>query len=257
MRQPGPLARPRQAQTTPERRANRTNASASSIMTAMTISDEPCGQCIPLRRVDRPVSSCHGCGVPLEAASVAWPAPDTCLITFQSAEGYEHAPDCLVAHSSGPHWTAPSIAVEWQEPACCITGCGNPRTAGAMSCETHRCQATATSKNERCGNTAKNGPWCVHHRYPSGFPRGFAATPEMRAWACENAPDIDPDAETPRFAAYWSVKRIPAPRERDWPELWRSWITVARDEALRLAKVPRNSGISPSMIQDARRIAPG
>jgi hypothetical protein len=33
-------------------------------------------------------------------------------------------------------------------------------------------------------------------------------------------------------------------------------MTVAQDEALRLAKVPRNSGIGAAMIQQAQRIAP-
>ena len=62
---------------------------------------------------------------------------------------------------------------------------------------------------------------------------------------------------TNRLAAYWTIKRARAPKERDWQELWRSWMTVAQDEALRLAKIPRNSGIGPGMIQQAQRIATG
>jgi hypothetical protein len=124
-----------------------------------------------------------------------------------------------------------------------------------MSCDAHRCQATATTTNERCGNPGKDGPWCVQHRYPSGFPRDFTPTPEMLTSAREHAPDVDHEAETGRFAAYWTIKRVRAPKEQDWRELWRSWMTVAQDEALRLAKVPRDSGIGPGMIQQAQRIA--
>jgi hypothetical protein len=227
-------------------------------MTTMSTNEEPCGFCSPCwDEGGELVSSCHGCGVLLEAACIIWSAPDTCLITFQTTEGYEHDPGCQGAHSSGPHWEAPSVSVEWTEPDCWVTACGNSPSSGSMACDAHRCQATATTRNERCGNTAKNGPWCIHHRYPSGFPRDFTPTPEMRTWADENIPDIDHEAETARFVAYWAVKRLREPREYDWPQLWCSWMTVARDEALRLAKVPRNSGINPGMIKDARRIVTG
>jgi hypothetical protein len=68
---------------------------------------------------------------------------------------------------------------------------------------------------------------------------------------------IDHDAETAWFTSYWSIKRVRESREQDWQDLWHSWMTVACGEALRLAKVPRNSGISLSMIQDARLITTG
>jgi hypothetical protein len=241
------------------RRADTTNRASFSMMGAMTISYEPCDHCYPDWNQDGAlVASCHGCGARLEATSITWPTPDTCAISFQLAEGYEHDHGCQGAHTAGPHWEPPrSAPSEWQEPDCWVTGCGNVPTSGSMSCDAHRCQATATTTNERCGNTAKDGPFCVQHRYPSGFPRDFTPTPEMLTWAREHTPDVDHEAEAGRFAAYWMIKRVRAPKERDWQELWRSWMTVAQDEALRLAKIPRNSGIGPGMIQQAQRIATG
>jgi hypothetical protein len=174
------------------------------MMGAMTISDDSCGYCIPYGdEYDQLVASCHGCGARLEATGITWLVPDTCSITFGLVEGYEHDSGCQGAHTAGPHWEpSPSAPSGWQEPDCWVTGCGNPPTPGSMSCDAHRCQATATTTNERCGNTAKDGPWCVQHRYPSGFPRDFTPTAEMLTWAREQAPDIDHGAETGRFAAY-------------------------------------------------------
>lgn len=62
---------------------------------------------------------------------------------------------------------------------------------------------------------------------PTHFvPENFKITPELKAWAAKNRPDVDLQAETMKFREH----EFRQPRS-DWDRAWRQWILRARNFA--------------------------
>lgn len=55
-------------------------------------------------------------------------------------------------------------------------------------------------------------------------PESFEVTDAMRAWAAENAPDVDLQRETAKFRDHEFAKG-----RTDWPATWRNWMREAQD----------------------------
>lgn len=58
------------------------------------------------------------------------------------------------------------------------------------------------------------------------LPVDFTVSDDMRAWAADNAPTVDVDAQTQRFVDHWTSK---GERRIDWVATWRNWIRNAAD----------------------------
>lgn len=61
------------------------------------------------------------------------------------------------------------------------------------------------------------------------LPDDFAVTPEMVAWARENAPHVNGKRETEQFCDYWRAKPGKDGRKIDWLATWRRWMRTADD----------------------------
>lgn len=61
------------------------------------------------------------------------------------------------------------------------------------------------------------------------LPDDFALTAEMRQWAREHAPHVDPDREFERFCDYWRSKPGRDGRKLDWRLTWNNWMRNAED----------------------------
>lgn len=60
------------------------------------------------------------------------------------------------------------------------------------------------------------------------LPDPFLLTAEMRQWAKERRPEIDPALETEKFANYWRAKTGKDATKLDWRLTWNNWILSAR-----------------------------
>lgn len=63
------------------------------------------------------------------------------------------------------------------------------------------------------------------------LPEDFAVTPEMVAWARENAPDVDGRIETAQFCDYWWAKSGQTATKLDWVRTWQTWMRKHQQEA--------------------------
>lgn len=70
------------------------------------------------------------------------------------------------------------------------------------------------------------------------IPENFAMTEEMRAWAAEKRPDLDPDLSTEKFKNYWEAKSSGATK-LDWVKTWRNWILGERVNVVKPTRVDR------------------
>jgi hypothetical protein len=62
----------------------------------------------------------------------------------------------------------------------------------------------------------------------SRIPDTFNLTSEMRKWAAEKRPDVDPVFETERFVNHWRAKAGKDATKLDWRLTWNNWILGAR-----------------------------
>lgn len=67
------------------------------------------------------------------------------------------------------------------------------------------------------------------------LPDTFVVDLDMRAWAQENAPNVDADRELERFSDYWRSK---GERRADWTATWRNWMRRAQEDAARRPQRP-------------------
>lgn len=56
------------------------------------------------------------------------------------------------------------------------------------------------------------------------IPLPFEVTPEMKKWAADNCPDIDPAASTEQFVDYWRARSGKDATKLDWNATWRNWL---------------------------------
>jgi hypothetical protein len=63
------------------------------------------------------------------------------------------------------------------------------------------------------------------------IPDDFAVTPEMVAWARENAPTIDGQRETTKFINYYQALAGAKGVKLDWVATWRNWMLNAAERA--------------------------
>lgn len=56
----------------------------------------------------------------------------------------------------------------------------------------------------------------------------FILTAEMKQYAAEKRPDVDPILETEKFVNYWRAKTGKDATKLDWTATWRNWILNAR-----------------------------
>jgi hypothetical protein len=61
------------------------------------------------------------------------------------------------------------------------------------------------------------------------LPDDFALDDDMRDWARQKAPHVDPDRETERFCDYWRAKPGRDGRKLDWRLTWNNWMRNAQD----------------------------
>lgn len=55
------------------------------------------------------------------------------------------------------------------------------------------------------------------------IPETFVLTDEMRKWAAENTPGVDPVKATATFIDYWAAKSGANATKTDWVATWRNW----------------------------------
>lgn len=61
------------------------------------------------------------------------------------------------------------------------------------------------------------------------LPENFAVTPEMRAWAMANVPQLAGSRETEKFANYWRAKAGRDACKLDWVATWKNWMLTAAE----------------------------
>lgn len=116
------------------------------------------------------------------------------------------------------------LAIEWGESA-------NPSETVAEPFLNQKQEQKQEQKNPT-GSAAPVKP----SRKPVGskrVPGDFAVTPDMEAWATENATLIDWRRETEKFRD-WEFK---TPRT-DWAATWRTWMRKAQDGAIERGQTP-------------------
>lgn len=61
------------------------------------------------------------------------------------------------------------------------------------------------------------------------LPEPFHLTTDMRAWAAEKRPCVDPVLETEKFVNYWRAKSGRDATKLDWRATWNNWILNAKE----------------------------
>lgn len=106
------------------------------------------------------------------------------------------------------------------------TDARNPRTVLPVT-ETET--GTETENRNRGGSAKRAARKC---------PADFALTDDLREWAVENAPDVDPDKATAAFKDHTFKTAIV-----DWPGAWRNWLR--RDQEFADSRKPRRPAAGP------------
>lgn len=92
---------------------------------------------------------------------------------------------------------------------------------------------TRSSSNEELQSqkTSSSGKRAAKpRRHATRIPDDFAVTPEMVAWAQQNAPDVDGRRETEKFVDYWRAASGVGATKNDWIATWRNWLRRAQED---------------------------
>lgn len=63
------------------------------------------------------------------------------------------------------------------------------------------------------------------------IPEDFVMTPDMRAWAAEKYPWVNPEEQTEHFVDFWRSKPGQGACKLDWGLTWKNWIRSAANRA--------------------------